>query len=51
MSASQNNKFSFCNLGYLYQNGIGVEKNEDKAAEYFDKGKEVLENWKNARGF
>jgi TPR repeat protein len=51
MASSQNHGFSFCSLGYFYQNGFGVKKDEIKAAEYFEKGKNILECWKKLRGF
>lgn len=31
------NEIANINLGYMYSNGIGVEKNPDKALKYFDK--------------
>lgn len=41
--------FSTLNLGYLYENGLGVEKDMDKALEYYEKGASCLDEWKRAR--
>lgn len=37
----KNNKIANVNLGYMYINGIGVEKNVDIALEYFDRSNSI----------
>lgn len=45
-SAEKNYAFANLNLGYLYDNGLGVEKDTDKAFLYYEKGSDELEEWK-----
>lgn len=46
LASEENNSYANLNLGYLYEN---VEKDNDKAFIYYEKGKGCLEEWKMAR--
>lgn len=43
------NSFANLNLGYLYDNGLGVEKDVNKALVYYEKGHDRLEEWNAVR--
>ena len=49
LASTKGSIYSNLNLGYLYENGIGVEKDHDKALMYYEKGKDHLEEWKISR--
>jgi TPR repeat protein len=48
-AAKKGSLFAHLNIGYLYKHGLGVLQNEEKAAEFYEKGKDALEDWKQAR--
>lgn len=48
-AAAQNCSRSCLNIGYLYQNGLGVKKNDEEAKKWFKKGEADLEEWKKTR--
>ena len=41
--------FATLNIGYLYDNGLGVEKDTDKAFIYYEKEKNHFERWNESR--
>lgn len=49
LASEKNNAYANLNLAYLYENGLNVDKNIDKASMYYEKGKKCLEEWKMAR--
>lgn len=49
-AAEQDCAFSCLNIGYLYQNGLGVVQNNEEAEKWYKKGESELEEWKKARG-
>jgi len=49
LSANKNCSFANLNIGFLYDNGLGVEKNTEIASSYYEKGKESLESWQLSR--
>jgi TPR repeat protein len=50
LSSAKGCLFADLNLGYMYENGLGVPKDEVTAAKHYEKGKEELSRWKEARG-
>lgn len=48
LAIEKNCSYSFANLnlGYLYDMGLGVEKDAKKAFTYYEKGNDSLEEWK-----
>ena len=49
LASEKNNTYANLNLAYLYDLGLGIEKDDDKASMYYEKGKDRLEEWKMAR--
>jgi TPR repeat protein len=49
MSSQMGDEFAACNLGNLYEKGLGVEKNDALAQKFFEKGEKRREAWKKAR--
>lgn len=49
-AAVQNIQSAILNMGYLYERGLGVEKNIEKANECYQRGKSRLADWKERRG-
>jgi len=49
LSANKNNKFAQLNLAYLYDNGLGVDKDHEKAFIYYEKAQDAIEEWSISR--
>jgi TPR repeat protein len=50
LSSSKGCLFADLNLGYMYENGLGVPIDLVTAAKHYEKGKSELSRWKEARG-
>ncbi len=49
LASEKNCDYANLNLGYMYENEIGVKKDHDKAFMYYEKGKDSLEEWRISR--
>jgi len=49
LASEKGSLFANLNLGYLYDNGLGVEADSSKAFMYYEKGADCLEEWRTAR--
>nr|WP_051869077.1 SEL1-like repeat protein [Xenorhabdus bovienii] len=47
-AANGSSAAGMCNVGYLYQTGLGVEKDEQKALEWYQKAAEADKNFTEA---
>lgn len=49
LASEKNSIYANLNLWYLYENGLGVEKDNNKALVYYEKGKDHIDEWKICR--
>lgn len=49
LSSEKNYDYAHLNLAYMYEKGIYIEKDQDKASMYYQKGKDSLEEWRASR--